>query len=184
MRKMGGEWVFSVALACLFGLPGPAGAQSADAASEVPPEAKQALSVLLGSFAEGESVLSSKPRSQTAMPVPTRQRVTTRKGETLDGVLRRTLSHLPIKDTVLRAAFVDVNPDAFVNGSPHRLKAGVELFVPSPEDVRRIMLKDSGGVSVAAKPAPASASTATAAAPSPSEAVASEQDMRDWVRYP
>lgn len=163
-----------------------------------PPNARQALEVLLGSLADTESVVPPKTAAVPATaagatPVPVRQRVVVRPGETLDGVLRRTLSHLPIKESVLRAAFVDINPDAFVSGSVHRLRAGAEMQVPSPEDVRRIMLRDAGGTSPGAAPgptptaaAPAAVAPKTPAAPEPARAAADPlvEDMRDWVRYP
>ena len=124
------------------------------------------------------------------LPAQTRQRVVARAGETLDRVLRRTLSHLPIKDTVLRQAFVEVNPDVLTGSGAQRLKAGVELVVPNPEDVRRIMLREAGS-SVAASavkatpaadpPVPAPAPVAPAKSPS---AEPPGPDMRDWVRYP
>lgn len=159
-------------------------AQTPEPAGVAPSQARQALEVLLGSLADGEAVVPGSRPSAPA-PVPVRQRVVVRSGETLDGVLRRTLSHLPIKESVLRAAFVDVNPDAFVSGSVHRLRAGAELWVPSPEDVRRIMLRDSGAPSPMARPAPsapaAAAPVAGASAPATDAPVT---DMRDWVRFP
>lgn len=155
---------------------------------EARPEARQALETLLGSLADGESVVQGRPSNP--LPAQTRQRVVARAGETLDRVLRRTLSHLPIKDTVLRQAFVEVNPDVLTGSGAQRLKAGVELMVPNPEDVRRIMLRESGS-SVAASavkatpaadpPVPAPAPVAPAKSPS---AEPPGPDMRDWVRYP
>jgi len=162
---------------------------------ETAPNTRQALEVLLGSLGETESVGTAKPATPGAGApapgaAPARQRVVVRPGETLAGVLRRTLSHLPIKESVLRAAFVEVNPDAFVNGSVHRLRAGAEMQVPSPEDVRRIMLRDAGSPAVLPNPARAAVAPAPAASapappePAPAAADHPDADMRNWVRYP
>ena len=184
MRKWVNEWRSWAAVASCVGLVWPVWAQSADALPDTPPEARQALSVLLGAMVDAGAALPPRAGVTADSGAPARQRVMPRPGETLDRILRRTLSHLPIKDSVLRAAFVEINPDAFVNGSPHRLRAGVELLVPSPEDVRRIMLKDSGNAAAAPKPTPAPAPATTAAAPPSPMPLTSESDMRDWVRYP
>lgn len=180
------------AIAALWWVAAPLGAWAQTAAlPETAPNTRQALEVLLGSLAETESVVPAKAATPGAgAPAPARQRVVVRPGETLAGVLRRTLSHLPIKESVLRAAFVEVNPDAFVNGSVHRLRAGAEMQVPSPEDVRRIMLRDAGSPAVLPNPvraAAAPAPAATAAPPTePAQAAADhpDADMRNWVRYP
>lgn len=157
---------------------------SAQTDSPAPTQARQALEVLLGSLADGEALVPPSAQAPSAPPAPVRQRVVVRAGETLDGVLRRTLSHLPIKDSVLRAAFVDVNPDAFVGGSVHRLRAGVELWVPSPEDVRRIMLRDSGGPPPPI-PLPTASAVASGASAEPAPAATpSAPDTRGWVRFP
>ena len=153
-------------------------------------ETRQALETLLGSLADGEALVGAKPVSGLGANPPTqpsRQRVVVRPGETLDAIVRRTLGHLPIKDAVLRNAFVEINPDAFVAGSVHRIRAGAELQVPSPEDVRRLIVRDSGAPSATSR-----SGTAPAAIPNPSAApptanVAADPpgaDTRDWVRYP
>ena len=161
------SWTTRV-VACAMWAVSPIGlwAQPSAALPDARPEARQALEVLLGSLAEGEAVVPSKAVSPSNPVVAnTRQRTVVRAGETLDAVVRRTLSHLPIKDTVLRAAFVELNPTAFVNGSVHRLRAGSELVVPSPEDVRRLMLRDAG-----VSPAQVAPATAPAAATAQSSA--------------
>ena len=179
------SWTTRV-VACAMWAVSPIGlwAQPSAALPDARPEARQALEVLLGSLAEGEAVVPSKAVSPSNPVVAnTRQRTVVRTGETLDAVVRRTLSHLPIKDTVLRAAFVELNPTAFVNGSVHRLRAGSELVVPSPEDVRRLMLRDAG-----VSPAQVAPATAPAAATAQSSARADPEteppDTRHWIRYP
>ncbi len=162
---------------------------SASSAPEVQSATRQALETLLGSLAQGESLIppaatpagAGATAAPTQAAVPVRQRVQVRPGETLDRVLRRTLSHLPIKDSVLRAAFVEINPDAFVGGSPHRLRGGVELWVPSPEDVRRLILRDSAAPAAARPSAPAPAPSPDASATTAEFTV---PDTSDWVRFP
>lgn len=129
---------------------------------------RQALEVLLGGDTPSQMVNSQ------ALHLPSLQTVTVRRGETLDGVIRRTLAHLPFKDDFLRTVFVAVNPTAFVAGSPHRLKAGAVLQVPSLQDVRRVWMQQAGIQE------PESLKTA-----SPSAHTGSVTDPRqDWVRFP
>ena len=55
------------------------------------------------------NLLSTGARSTVQVP----------KTETLESVIRRTLPDLPLKDTVIRSAFMQLNPQAFQIGRAH-----------------------------------------------------------------
>jgi Tfp pilus assembly protein FimV len=137
------------------------------------PAAMEALERLIG-----RSVAGGSPESRTRSP---RNTVVVQRGETLDAIMRRTVKDLPFRDEALRKAFMSLNPEAFVQGSPHRLHAGASLRVPTLEDV----LVSSNLIPVRSQAAPA-------AAPSPDEAhhttspgpYPRAMERRHWVRYP
>ncbi len=105
-----------------------------------------------------------------AQPEPQeRMRVTVNRGESVMTLIRRTVPNSPYRDDFLRKAFHRMNPDAYVAGSPFRLKTGATVVVPSPVDLQRMAFGDS------ALPAAASPS-ATQARP--------ELERKGWVRYP
>ena len=64
-----------------------------------------------------------------------RQRVTARRGETLDGVIRRTMGDSPFKEAFLRGVFLELNAGAFHTGTT-RLLPESTLFVPNVADLR------------------------------------------------
>jgi Tfp pilus assembly protein FimV len=95
------------------------------------------------------------------------------RGDTLDRVIQRTMANSPLKIELLRKAFVEGNPHAFVSGNVSRLRAGAVLQVPDHTRLLRstlLPLLDA---------ADADALTATGAARS-----FSASDRRSWVRFP
>lgn len=101
--------------------------------------------------------------------------VTVQRGETLDRVIRRSLPGLPLHPNFLRQAFVKLNPQAFPLGTPHQMRAGAVLQVPTMADLRAQMLAQH----------PQAAGLLQApdmAENSPSGHAAS--DKRRWVRFP
>ncbi len=60
-------------------------------------------------------------------------------GDTLDIIIKETMSHVPIRKGILRRAFVETNTHAFPSDSPHRLLAGMYIKIPSVEDIRDII---------------------------------------------
>lgn len=111
----------------------------------------------------------------------TRDTVVVQRGETLDTIMRRTVKSLPFRDEVVRKAFTDLNPHAFVQGSPHRLQAGAQLRVPSLEDVLvSTKLIPARPVQVpSATPQTEDAHHASATGPDPRA-----MERKHWVRYP
>ena len=63
-------------------------------------------------------------------------------GEYLDLIIEKTLPNSPIKEGILRQAFVRLNPNAFGgNGNPNYLFAKQKLKIPSVDDLRSIIFK-------------------------------------------
>ena len=156
------------------------------------PAGRAALMELIGPLDEPEAADgSASVRAVTAV----------RPGETLDGIIRRTLGDLPFKESFLRALFVQVNPRAYPNGNVQRLDPGTPLNVPSVADLRAALRRSLGperaaalrgtsapeaaGVSrssAGASPAPGAGTTAASVAVTP--ALPPKPDYRGWVRFP
>jgi Tfp pilus assembly protein FimV len=101
--------------------------------------------------------------------------VTVQRGETLDRVIRRALPDVPLHPDFLRKAFVSLNPQAFPSGSPHQVRSGAQLKVPSMLALRQMVLSQHPGA--AALLQGAEGQSEHKAAPDPN-------DQRRWVRYP
>ena len=59
----------------------------------------------------------------------------TKGGDTLDRIINLTMPNSRIRRSFLRQAFVQANPRAFRSSNPNRLIAGVDIRLPTPEDV-------------------------------------------------
>jgi Tfp pilus assembly protein FimV len=101
--------------------------------------------------------------------------VTVQRGETLDRVIRRALPDVPLHPDFLRKAFVSLNPQVFPSGSPHQVRSGAQLKVPSMLALRQMMLSQHPGAAALLHEAIEQAEQK--AAPDPN-------DQRRWVRYP
>ena len=67
---------------------------------------------------------------------------TVQPGEYLDLIIEKTLPNSPIREGILRQAFVRLNPNAFGgNGNPNYLFAKQKLKIPSVDDLREIIFK-------------------------------------------
>ena len=93
------------------------------------------------------------------------------RGETLDRVIQKNLSGSPLKIELLRKAFLELNPQAFVNGNVTRPRPGAVLQVPDHTQLLRAtilpILEGAEAAAVAADGRPVSAS-----------------ERRSWVRFP
>jgi Tfp pilus assembly protein FimV len=101
--------------------------------------------------------------------------VTVHRGETLDRVIRRALPDVPLHPDFLRKAFVSLNPQAFPSGSPHQMRSGVQLKVPSLPALRQMVLSQHPGAAALLRGADEQA---------PQKAAPDPNDQRRWVRYP
>lgn len=83
------------------------------------------------------SKTSDSTASSSVPGAPTgRRKDQAKTNETLDHVIRRTWPGLPTKEVWLRKAFVELNPQAFVQGNPNLMVAGASLTIPSQADLR------------------------------------------------
>ena len=103
-------------------------------------------------------------------PVTSRS-YTVLRGETLDRVIQKNLSGSPLKIELLRKAFLDLNPQAFVNGNVTRPRPGAVLQVPDHVQLLRAtilpLLEGAEAAAMAADGRPVSA-----------------RERRSWVRFP
>lgn len=109
---------------------------------------------------------------QAAEPTPSRS-YTVQRGDTLDRVIGHTLPDSPLKKELLRKAFVETNPQAFVSGNVSRLRSGAVLQVPDHAKLlRSTLLPVLEGAEAAALAGDGRMSNANA------------NDRRSWVRFP
>ena len=90
-------------------------------------------------------------------------------GESLDAVITKTLGDSPLKLAVLRAAFIQQNPAAFVEGKAPLLRKGAVLMVPDHNALLLSLMPPT--------PVPIAAMESQAG-PSP------DDDRKRWVKYP
>jgi len=60
-------------------------------------------------------------------------------GDTLNVIIDKHLSHLPLRRDILRAAIVSVNPHAFKRGNPNWMFRGAKLKLPTVADIERVI---------------------------------------------
>lgn len=123
---------------------------------------EDALAHLLRDFEEMDR-FATRPTAETGPGVvPWAERGTYRvlPGDTLDVIIGRTMSDIPIRRSVLRDAFVRANPHAFRSGNPHFLLANTNLRIPGPDDIRGYVF------------------TGQLTPPEP------DRNRRHWIRYP
>jgi hypothetical protein len=125
-----------------------------------------------GGFAQASpsALTSSATATATASSM-----VTVQRGETLDRVIRRALPDVPLHPDFLRKAFVSMNPQAFPSGSPHQVRSGVQLKVPSMPALRQMVLSQNPGAAALFLGADEQADLKAASDPN---------DQRRWVRFP
>ena len=67
----------------------------------------------------------------------------TKGGDTLDRIINLTMPSSRIRRSFLRQAFVQANPRAFRSSNPNRLIAGVDIRLPTAEDVLALIFSTS-----------------------------------------
>ena len=123
-----------------------------------------------GGFAQASPSALTSSATATASSM-----VTVQRGETLDRVIRRALPDVPLHPDFLRKAFVSMNPQAFPSGSPHQVRSGVQLKVPSMPALRQMVLSQNPGAAALFLGADEQADLKAASDPN---------DQRRWVRFP
>lgn len=113
--------------------------------------------------------ISASPQPQLADPAAS---YTPKPKETLDQVIEKTMPGSPLKMDLLRQAFFQHNPQAFVAGSHSKFKKGVSLKIPEHNQLLKGALQ-------------AREKTADAPAEQLSDTSSGNRDeRRQWVRYP
>jgi len=125
---------------------------------------------LLAAFMAAGTVRAVETSPDSAQALAARN-YTVQRGDTLDRLIRQTMGGSPLKIELLRKAFVDGNPQAFVFGNVSRLRAGVVLQVPDHTKLLRStilpMIEGSEATSVTGEGRSSSSS-----------------DRRSWIRFP
>jgi Tfp pilus assembly protein FimV len=161
-------WPCLVLLGCLS-------SQALAAQAVASPQAVAALASLTGSAntqTGGASVVhvTNLPPLQAA----SNRSLVVQPGQTLDRIIRSQLPHVPFKVELVRRAIMDLNPSAFPIGTPHLLRAGVVLAIPTPDQIRQSALsRDPQMGPYFGTPAPATEGQRAAS-----------KDKRKWVRFP
>ena len=91
-------------------------------------------------------------------------------GDVLDDIIYSTMGDIPIRHSLLRKAFVETNPHAFIRSNANRLMAGKLIKIPDVNDLRRTIFP--GGV------------IDESSEPDESEKKKPTRKKMDWVRYP
>ena len=109
-----------------------------------------ALTCSLTVNAQSQPHLASAP--SPAQPTPPLRTYTPKAGESLDRVIANTLADSPLKIELLRHAYMELNPGAFVQGKVPQLRKNVVLTVPNPELLLKKLLPPLPSESAAQQP--------------------------------
>ena len=91
-------------------------------------------------------------------------------GDVLDDIIFSTMGDIPIRHSLLRKAFVETNPHAFIRSNANRLMAGKLIKIPDVNDLRRTIFP-GGIIDESSEPVVAENKKPT-------------RKKMDWVRYP
>ena len=115
--------------------------------------------------------------SPTATPAKPLRTYTPKAGESLGRVIEQTMAGSPLSVEVLRKAFVDLNPQAFVAGNASKMRAKVSLKVPDSQRLIQVVLAPHIPANLVA----AATDESKSRSGSPSGV---SDERRHWVRYP
>ena len=130
-------------------------------------EAMKALKILIGDLDKikfdnsmttinGQKVLKGRYKVQV--------------GDVLDDIIYSTMGDIPIRHSLLRKAFVETNPHAFIRSNANRLMAGKLIKIPDINDLRRTIFP--GGI------------IDESSEPAVTKKKKPIRKKMDWVRYP
>ena len=103
-------------------------------------------------------------------------------GDTLDKVIRATMADSPFKIEILRAAFIQQNPQAFTKTPPRTLMAGSILTIPDHDNLVAMYLKS--GKSAPGKNTSASSNSSGPGAGGYATTDLNMNERKNWVRFP
>jgi Tfp pilus assembly protein FimV len=124
---------------------------------------------------------SIRVESGHAVPGGDRIVVNVQPGQTVSMIIRQHYRDSPFNERFVGRVLAEMNPGAFVRGSPHRLVAGTRLVLPSMQEL--------AGSMAAAPVAPEPIAMRMPTAPAPIEPVQAGVEARvevrpRWIRYP
>lgn len=96
---------------------------------------------------------------------------TPKASETLDKVIQKTMGDSPLSIEILRKAFIDLNPQAFLIGKATKTRPGVTLKIPDLHQLIQAVLAPQIKAAVAVQGVSGSAPDLT-------------DERRRWVRFP
>jgi len=67
----------------------------------------------------------------------------TKRGDTLNRIILNQLPSLPLRHNIVRMAIVKANPHAFKRKNPNWMYAGKTLRLPSVDDIRSVVFRDT-----------------------------------------
>lgn len=128
--------------------------------------------VLMPCWLTGHAQAETQPRppsaASPALPTQQLRSYTPKPGESLDSVIAKTMADSPLKIELLRQAYVESNPGAFLQGKVPRLRKNAALTVPDHEQLLKRFLPPLASGDAVQHP-----STKT-----------SSEERRRWVQYP
>jgi len=141
-----------------------------NAATDLPVTLLMAILV----FAAPQLAWAAAPATPSAqVSTATGRSYTVMRGDTLDRVIQKTLSGSPLKIELLRKAYLELNPQAFIAADMTRLRAGALLQVPDHAQLlRSTILPMLDGAEAAAASGDGRYTNANAS------------ERRSWVRFP
>ena len=97
-------------------------------------EIDRALDILLQDYNLDDylEVMDESPLNQSGFYI-------VQSGDTLDEIIMKLIGETPIRNKILRDAFVQANPNGFRNSNPNYMLAGVRLRVPDAGDILELL---------------------------------------------
>jgi Tfp pilus assembly protein FimV len=110
------------------------------------------------------------------MPAPgmTAGTLVVQRGQTLDMIIRRHLPDSPYKIEIVRRAIIEMNPAVFPARTPHLMRAGAQMVLPTPEQIRQSVLASN----------PAMKPYLMADEEQAGTRASRQRDQSRWVRFP
>lgn len=101
----------------------------------------QYLQSLLNDVVQMENIAITK--TNTANVLRPGQRYLVRKGDTLSNIAMRSFGHTPLRLELVMDTIIKLNPEAFFRSNGNFLFAGKTIHIPSIDDFRDILFKES-----------------------------------------
>jgi len=123
------------------------------------------------SISPTSSATAAAPAQHSALMPGT---LVVQRGQTLDMIIRRHLPDSPYKIEILRRAIIDMNPGVFPARTPHLMRAGAQIMLPTPDQIRQSVLASH----------PAMKPYLMADEEQAGARASRQRDQSRWVRFP